>query len=322
VNKQCTTCFNVDLDKLIYEIKFTIDKLSTESIKSKLYGYSCDKKADDKIEQLCSYLNVIQCEYRRVSRGAEPCLSAHNMQLLTGKVRRVTASCNINIIADVDIDKSQETTWVAYNPACVSREKWECLVEEALECCELRFTSVLIKEETFVERDGVEYLLRDSGDIPDYLKLQINEKECDLVFEITRNIIKCDVLIAISAYSKACDLNLTVKKTEEQCQIELQLLKERVDSCDLDLKTYKKLIDCNLTFDIISCAIENGCTFEVGATVPVLVTALNKYPLDDFKFNGIPDIKALVKYGADIKNSKYLKNPTEFINTLNSDYSE
>ena len=90
-SKFCTECYNPDIDRLIYKINYTIDKLSAESIKQVAFGYSCDKNAEAKIETLLSYKHVLTSENRNINFGGEPCLSKFKLQSLSEKINKLTA---------------------------------------------------------------------------------------------------------------------------------------------------------------------------------------------------------------------------------------
>jgi len=283
----CITCYNPEFDKLIYGLKFTIDKLSSEIIKSKFYGFSCDKKAEDKLKTLFSYLRVIEEENRNVSLGGEPCLKSHKLQSLAEKIRGISVRCDYENRKDLISDRSNMDSWVAANPYCVSREKWERIAYQVCEAFRLEVTSI--------------------------------EEKCNLTFEVIRNIIPCDIILAVSVYEQMCDLNLHVDRDEVECQIDFDILSTETN-CNIDFRTYKTLIDCNLSFDIIKTIYENDCQIEIGEDGIILVSALNSYNVNELKFGGIPDFTILKTLNVDTSNSEYLKDPKAFLNKLKQDY--
>lgn len=305
MKNKCYTCFNPIFDDLIYKAKFTIDEAASNIAQSLEYGYSCDKRAESKAKRLNSYLEVLEDEYRKLILGGQACLSDTNLQKLAEKVRSVASFCNTDNRKDLIVDKSGVDSWIANNPYCVSRERWEAL---AYTICEKLNLEVSIENERVCEDLSIE--------------LFGVEKVCDITFELVRSIIPCDIVIALSAYEHNCNLGLDVSRTEHECSLDFNILSSEVN-CDLDLKTYSKLVDCNLSFDIIRTVYENDCSFEINDSAEVsLVTPLNTYPINKFKFKGIPDINALEELGVDTSDSEYKKNPEKFIQKLNQDYGE
>jgi len=298
---KCCVCYNSEYDTLIYQSKVTLEKLSNEVVKSKLYGYSCDKKAEKKIDLLHNYLLVMEDENRKLTLGAKECLDCYNKQSLAEKVRKLTVSCDTSKRRDLVVDDSMEDAWIAQNPYCVSRERWEKL---AYTVCGI-FDIEIIAEEYLCNYD---------------FEVISTEKACDLTFELSRKIIPCDIMIAISVHREMCDLRFDITRTEEECKLDFDILASEI-KCDLDFKTYQKLIECNLSFDVIKTIYENNCTIEIGDPVPelFLATQLNKYPIASLS-SKIPDINELKKLGLDLSNSEYVKNPDKFIQKLKQDY--
>lgn len=325
---KCCICYDPELDSLIYQSKKTLSKLSHEIVKSKAYGYSCDKRAEEKADLLQNYLRTLEDENRKIAIGGKPCLNCDDAQSLAEKVRRLTTSCENCIREDYSVDESMEELWIAQNPYCVSREKWEKI---AYTVCRAFNIDILAED-----------LTKDCDITLEALSV---EQACNLTFEILREIIPCDIMLAISAYNEVCDLGLTISRTEEECALDFKILKEEVD-CDLSLKAYKDLIKCNLSFDIIKTVYENGCTIEVeNGLIPVLSTPVDKYPLMALA-SGTPDLKALKKIGVVRKpgpskffkesdkpkeieqgikpstgSNKFFVSPERFIKQLKQDYS-
>lgn len=299
--EKCCICYDPKLDALIYQSKATLEKLSNEIVKALSYGYSCDKKAESKMDLLQNYLYVLEDENRKIALGGKPCLNCYVLQALAEKVRKLTASCNMGQRKDLIVDKSGVDLWLIDNPYCVSRKKWERIANIV---CEAFNLDIEIKNIT------------DDCDLS--LDIMSMETACDLTFEIVRNLIPCDIMLAISAYNEACDLGLEITRSEEECKIDFDLLVEEVE-CDLDLKAYQTLIECNLSFDIIKTVYENGCSFNIGDPV-TLVTPMNEYPLEQLKFKGTPNLGVLRKLNINTSDSKFVKNPKGFIKALKQDY--
>lgn len=307
--EKCCICYDPDLDKLIYQSKEALERFSIEGVKARFNGFSCDKKADHKSDLLQNYLRVLEDEYRKISLGGEPCIDCKDLQTLSERVRKLSASCNLDMRRDVIVDLSGEEAWIAQNPYCVSREDWERLAY--IVCAEFKLDIVLTEVGEDCDLD---------------LEVTRVEQMCDITFEIIRKIIPCDIMIALSIREEMCDLSLTVTRTEEECELDFNILISEVE-CDIDLETYIKLVECNLSFDVIKTVYENGCSFEIdenwqpsGQGVN-LVTPLNTYPIDSLKFKGIPNIESLEKLSVDLSDSEYVQDPGEFIKKIKQDYS-
>lgn len=296
----CTVCYDYQLDDLIYRMKVEISELSQEAVKSLHYGYSCDKKAEQKIRTLQSYLKQLESEYYNLAQGGKPCLEDYRMQMLAERIRKLTPSCSLSERQDVIIDESGENAWIADNPTCVSRQKWEKLAATVATCLNLIVESV-----PFDKKCEIVMTMDDA---------------CQLTFELVKELIPCDVIMAIYVHKTACELNMKITRTLEECKLDYELLLEQVD-CDLTLNDYYRLVECNISFDVAKAILTNGCAINVNdAGDVVVVTPMGEYPMDTFNFAGVPDVEVLKTLGADTSNSEYLKNPKRFIDNLNQDY--
>lgn len=306
-NKEsCCVCYDPKLDLLIYQSKSKLEKLSNEIVKFKCYGYSCDKKAEEKSDLLLNYLRVLSDENRNINLGGKPCLNCYNLQALAEKVRQLAHDCDIICRKDVlkVEDELIRNKWIMANPHCVSRERWEKLSYIVCDIFDIEISAEDVTENCDID-----------------LEVLSIEEACDLSFELSRNIIPCDVMIAVSVFKEVCDLDLKVSRDEIECEIDFNLLIEQIE-CDLTLKIYQELIECNLSFDIIKTIYENDCSIEKNEKEELcLVTAINKYPIDKLKLQEKPDLKNLKNLGIDLSESKYCKNSEKFITNLKQDYS-
>ena len=284
------TCFDVSFDKLIYQSKYTLNTLGQRRAEAKTLGYSFTPEAELKLETLRSYLHVLDDEYENIILGGKPCLDCNKLQLLAEKTRKLSTSCDTSARIDQKTDSSAEAAWIAKNPYCVSREKWEKLAYKVCGEFKLSLTSV--------------------------------ETVCDITFEIIRKLIPCDIMVSIAVYKQQCDLDLRITRTEEECEIDFEILAEEVN-LDLDLAQYQTLIANNMSFDVVKTVYENGCTLQVNDSAEImLVTPMNKYKVKELDFKGIPDISKLKKLDVDISDSKYLHDPAKFIAKITQDYSK
>jgi len=228
IKEDCCICYNVDIEDLIYQCESSLDILGEKRVNNKKYATPFN--SHNKIEILEDFLKVLEDEQYNIILGGKQCLSCDKLQSLAEKVRKVTASCEKSPRKNIKIDKSGVDKYIAGNPYCVSREKWEELSYRV--CRELK------------------------------LELKSVEDKCDITFELVRKLIPCDIMVSIAVYKQQCDLGLKVNRTEEECDLDFEILTSEIP-CDLDLKTYKTLIDNNFSYDIIRNVYENGCTIEL-----------------------------------------------------------
>lgn len=304
----CDVCLSptqIDLDRFIYKSKYGLSKFSLEKIKKLYYGYSCDKKSEEKIDMLNRYLSVLEDEYRKLYLGAKECLDKNQLQCLFEKINKISLHCNLDLRSDYSIDKTDFDAWVANNPFCVSREKWEKL---AYVVCGIFNLDIIIQ--------------KDSADCDIDFDLVAKEKKCDLTFEIIRKTVSCDIIVAISVYKHVCDLNLKISRDEEQCKYDFQILLSETN-CNLDFKTYKKLVyDCNMSFDIVKTIYDGGCSITINDDGnPELMAQIDSYDIETMSFSDFPEVEELRKYGVDLSDSEYLKDKDKFINKLKQDYN-
>lgn len=135
--KDCV-CNDVDFDQLIYQSKIALNTLSQKRADSKFLGYSFTPDADLKLESLRNYERILDDEYLNISLGGKPCLNCNTLQKLAEKIRKLSTTCNLSLRRDQKVDTSGEASWVAKNPFCVSREKWERLSYQV--CGELKLS--------------------------------------------------------------------------------------------------------------------------------------------------------------------------------------
>jgi len=301
-------CSAVDIDKLILESKVTEFKLG-KALKDLLYhDWTCDVEAETKIERLQRYRYHLEQEFQCRMMGGRPCLSCDELQLLYERVKKLTASCDDLNRPDLIVDKTNVDAWIARNPYCVARERWEYLVYDILCDLELEVKSI----ETTIA--------------------------CDITADICAKLIPCDIVVAAHVCEEKCNTQVEVCATaKERCDLDFDIM-VKSHKCDigLDLHIQKhkceltadfcaRLMECNLSMDIISCVYENGCCLSIDDCDPqepivLLQTQTSEYPLFTLKAEDIPNIQALEKYGVDLSDSEYLKDPEAFIKKLNKDY--
>lgn len=302
----CYNCYDFKIDALIYQSKVALEGLSNEIVKSKMYGYSCDSNAENKVNQISNYLKVLEDTQRKAALGGKKCLNDYEKQAIFEKLRSMTVSCDIDGRRDVIkvIDENLKNKWIIESPNCVSREKWEKISYLICDAFNLDIKVVNLTQDCDLDIDVV----------------SVNQL-CDLTFQITRNLIPCDVMVAVSVYQEMCDLDLTINRTEDESELDYKILIQ--DSQVLfDLATYKKLIDSNLSFDIIKTVYENNCSIDIIEDNLILTTPMGVYPLNALKFKDKPKADEIIAMGIKDNNSEFIDNPDKFLKKLKQDYGE
>ena len=235
------------------KIKDKLSELSAQEVSNLYTGYSARKERKNyfKIQRLITYYSVLLRYEERLKWGdLDECKDCLDFESFSERVINLTGKyCGENT-TDFKIDESKEHLWLMKSPQCRSYEEWE-------------------KWSKFFCRKLE-------------LQLEIERKECNLTFEISREIVNCDTLLAISAYRTACDTNLKISRTPEECTIDFKLLKEDITNCDLQQKDYDNLISANVSYDIIKNVYDAGHKLKVKGKKVYLITQLDEYPLDSF----------------------------------------
>ena len=279
-NKCCKedSCVNVklaDLDEQIYLINEEINKNSDRLINYLYYGYKC--KGDEKavMYKLGCYRDLLTKYYQNLNEGLGQCLCDDEIQSVIEKSKDLVFNNRIQYRCDIEVDESNVNAWIAENPYCVSREKWEELAYYVCGTIGLNLT-------------------------------MSTEKQCDITFDIVRESINCDVLYAFTVANKTCDIGVTVNRTDEECQIDYKLLQEKTN-CDLSYQAYYELITkCNLTYDAIKTATECGIKFCVEDETFTCNTGAT-YSLSDVDCKSLYDVSLIdfINYNG-IDREKYL----------------
>lgn len=299
-------CYDPKIDALIYQSKATLEGLSDKIVKSKFYGYSITHDAWTRVDLLQNYLRVLEDENRKLALGGSPCLSSYKLQSLAEKVRGLTTTCDINGRKDLikEDDPITKNSWIAQNPYCVSRERWEKIAYIICDAFNLQIN-----------------IVEDTEDCKLDMEVLSVEEVCDITFEIVRNLIPCDIIVALSVYHEMCDLDLNITRTLDESELDCNILVNDLQ-IDLDQQLYRELVSANISFDIIKTVYENGCSFNINNGDVELVTPMSAHSLSKLKFKGDPDIKTLTELGIEMEGSKFIEDSQIFIEKLKQDYGE
>lgn len=287
----CCSITYEELDDLIYDIKDRTLYL-TDSIVSRLKnGVGCTNEDFKNLITLNLYKSVLVKSKRLIYYEKKNCICDSDLcELKENVLELLKTPCYEDCRTDVLITRENELSWIAQNPYCVAREKWE---ELAYHVC-----------------DGIT------------LVLDKDELRCDIAFDIVKQVIPCEILVAIQVYKELCDLNFTINRSKDECKLDYELLVEKTN-CDLEFKDYMCLIDCNLSFDFIKLTYGCGLRLEIdkNGKTPILVSPLNSYPL-----NGLHFKEKITQEHVDILNhlsgEETCINFTELKNTLIQDYTQ
>ena len=262
----CTICFNNctdggcctinygEIESLIYDIKERVIFL-TDSIVSRLKnGVGCTKNDFKNIVTLNLYSSVLEKAKKLLYYEAKNCICDDKLcNLKENVLELLKLPCYPDCRLDIVLSRENELAWIAQNPYCVSREKWEAL---AYHVC-----------------DGIQ------------LEIQKDEIRCDIAFDIIKQVIPCDLLVSFQLRKEMCDLDFKINRTKEECKLDYELLIEQTN-CDLEFKEYLCLIDCNLSFDMIKQVYGCGLRLEIdkNGKNPRIFTPLNSYGLNELGF--------------------------------------
>lgn len=251
-----------DINNLIYDICFTTAHLSKKILNNLHFGYGCADNEQETITKLTCYKWVLEQTKLRLYNGGTNCLDDNQLQCIIEAVSGLTikAPCGVNECrTDLKVDDSNLDDWLVQFPQCCTYSEWE------------RFSKRYCKG-LGITFGGLEI-----------------EKECDFVFEVTKEIIPQCILTSLSiVYEATCDPNLTVNRNEQECKIDWKILLEQTPKCDLDFNTYLELVDCKLTYDIIKQTYDNQCRLEVKNESAYLISPTNKsYNISDISFSRI-----------------------------------
>lgn len=288
-NSGCCTFSYDEIDKLIYDINFQIIGLTDSVVNRLRNGIGCKTNDFKEIITLNLYKDVLENTKRLLYVEKKNCVCDKTLcKLKENVLELIKIPCYEECRSDITITRDNEMNWIAQNPYCVSREKWE--------------------ELTYHVCDGIQ------------LEITKEELKCDLVFDIVKQVIPCEVLFNIQVQKELCDLGLEVSRTKEDCKLDYKLLVEK-HNCDLEFKDYMCLIDCNLSFDFINTVYGCGLRLSIDKNngTPLLVTGLNTYPLNSLHFKG-KMTKQHVDFLNKISGKEQCINFSELSKKLKQDY--
>lgn len=278
-------CFEIDLntiDELIYACKFKIADLSSQEMQVLFYAEGCFPREKINLgKKVQCYLTILERVWKQVYYSAKLCLCPKEIQSVIEATKGlVDVSCCNRGREDCLFDESEMAQYVIDNPACQSYANWN------------KWTKYFCGEIEF--------------------KIEIEERACDIMFAIAKDVLPCNVLFALQVKKQMCDLGFKVNRSEDECKLDWKILVEET-KCDIDFTTYYRLTCCGFSYDIVKSIIDTGCTIEVigdGDCDIEITTIMGNYNVCDL----VPEnIQELEKYGKKI---------TVTLDSLKSDYGK
>jgi len=214
----CQLVTNEILDEAIYSGKKRLLRLTEELLRHYIYGYNCN--AQGVIDKISLYVDSVERYRRSFLAGEEACLSCNEFQTILEELKTLTSDCDMRLRIDQTVDTSQRDVWVAMNPYCAPKERWQQLALKV--CSDLKFN---IKIE-----DKSEKLL------------------CNLLY-----------VVAVHG-GKSCEIDYSVKVDMKQCKAEYDILVKDKDctltfgeyvnlkKCGISFDTIAKAKDCGIEF--------------------------------------------------------------------------
>lgn len=254
--QQCCTDIKMDVIKeLIYRVEQQLAVASPDRLALFLYDYP-RRYEDTYLDKLSRYLLILEKLEKSLLAEVSPCFECCDYETLIASLNTLLPKTRIKCEANVLIDESERTAWELAHPFCISRTRWEELAYHVCGAIELT--------------------------------VKTTDLACDFTFDISTETLSCDTVATLSVYQKLCDLDFTMNRTDEECKIDFQLLIEKHPDCGVTFRSYKRLLDCNMSFDIINQILCDTSSIYFKNGLPTIKTALGEYTLGgDLFFNAV-----------------------------------
>lgn len=340
-----------NIESLIYHINLQLAEDAKNLCANLMYGFPY-KRDEHKLLKLSIYANVLY----EIFQGSS-CLLTCRQEILWDKLSKVLGQNCHSLInynhssgevfkmnrRDIYIDDSKRNEWNILNPYAVNREKWEKLYYEVLSPISYTY------EEKIIACDITFNILKDKVPIEVLLGILVSNVACALNYNlskkklkiidmprVTNNPIICTIDSEITLKDLSCKLKTELKQILKDCRKDFQINNDYIDCaayykifnqkhCDkLDYSTYSKLIDCNISPQLINLIFDNNLNIYTDSEGnPIFFTGNCEYNLNDGNFLGAINnqlLQLMLKYPMDDVLKPYLENPEEFILNLGSDY--
>jgi len=126
-NSKCCSTFGISKDLQAGYNKLSI--LSEQKLRRDSWGHECSSTIDKDVEDLCTYLEVLEDEKDKLSQGYQPCLKCEDLTKLREKIKLASMGCQGQYEL-CEKDESNREIWKLANPNCFAYEVWEkCLID-------------------------------------------------------------------------------------------------------------------------------------------------------------------------------------------------
>jgi hypothetical protein len=175
--------------------------------RDKKYGFDQNNRfLDYRVnKELDLYTRVLNRTMRVQFLGGESTIDCKNITVIVKRINEIVNlfPCEATTDVTVDVDNSNETTWIINNPDCVNRQRWEfCLLKTAPS-----------------------------------LSIQVTDvtSRCDIVYTLVKNKILCDITYGITTEAKDCNIDYEIYKEVIDCGIDPTVIRKVID-CGLDFR--------------------------------------------------------------------------------------
>ena len=170
VNEKICSVHSVkSIDDILYRIKGRMQELSNMKLRNLYYGYGCGECIDQDIKKLSTLKKPLDRIKSSFVMAGTSCLDDEAIQRIVEKTQKIVGKkpCPSKR-KDVTIDDSQLNKYLMSSPACQSYDSWNQFAN--IMCDKLGVIVTAVKDE------------------------EADMKKCDIVFEISREVISCDIL--------------------------------------------------------------------------------------------------------------------------------
>lgn len=203
----CTCTFRKpeDIREAIKAIDDAIQKESRDNFAKEKYGYNLANTFLKSGRELYHYRRVLARHYYSLVTCNESNLKCDTVSKLLKSANRVIdlIGCGKETPQVLWVDDKNLQSWVAANPNCVSREKWESCI---------------------------------CGMIPAYtISVKNFDELCTLIFDLKMSLINCDIQAALKYKEIDCSISSSLKNDLMNHGVSPLLIKKAID-CGLSFK--------------------------------------------------------------------------------------
>lgn len=215
----------------MYRIERDLSIASKGTLNHFLYNYPLIIDTT-KLPKLYRYLDILKRLVESIKYNQPPCLGDKHIQRLVGLIHKNTNPAPINCTDNIQIDNSGVDAWLLAHPYCATRARWE---ELAYKIC----NDLSIKFEVIDKSCDLTFDLSTATLSCDTVAaLSLYDKLCELDYKIIRTEKEC-----------ITDYNLLLENHPE-CDITYNLYKELI-ACNLSYDIINQILCDNVSLEII-----------------------------------------------------------------------